>query len=75
MNYVYIPAGSDVSLFDMKIFNRWGEMIFRTDNPLKGWDGRGKHAQAPEGVYVYLIEYSVTGKDKMIKTGAVSLLR
>lgn len=40
--------------YDMKIFNRWGEMIFETSDPFEAWNGRknntGQHVK--NGVYV-----------------------
>ena len=47
-----------VKSFDMQIWNRWGEMIFQSTDPLEGWDGRvrGGNQQAPEGMYLYFIE-------------------
>ncbi|MEL6866090.1 MAG: PKD domain-containing protein, partial [Bacteroidota bacterium] len=45
--------------FNFQIWNRWGTLIFETDDPMEGWDGRyGKAGQkAPKGVYVYLVTY------------------
>lgn len=59
------------------IFNRGGQKIFETNNPTEGWDGVDKFAggPAPQGTYVYVIQYrNKTGK-LVDKTGAVTLLR
>ncbi|WP_235295752.1 PKD domain-containing protein [Portibacter marinus] len=45
--------------FNMKIFNRWGEQVFETDDPLEGWNGRKNNTggQSQAGVYVYQLSY------------------
>jgi len=47
----------DITQFQMLIFNRWGETIFETTNPEKGWDGKVKGQRAPQEVYSYIINY------------------
>jgi gliding motility-associated-like protein len=46
--------------FEMTIWNRWGELVFETNNPDDAWNGRvlntGTLAQA--GVYVYLVRFT-----------------
>jgi gliding motility-associated-like protein len=64
-----------IDRFEMKIFNRWGEMIFSTSDLLKGWDGKFNGEPQPEGTYTFI----ATLKDKTGRTykrdGAVMLLR
>jgi gliding motility-associated-like protein len=63
------------TIFRMKnylflIYNRYGIVIFKSESPDKGWDGKinGKN-MAPEGVYTYHIQYtSFTGQKKGYKT-------
>ncbi|MDL5046722.1 gliding motility-associated C-terminal domain-containing protein, partial [Oscillatoria amoena NRMC-F 0135] len=40
------------------IFNRWGEVMFETNNPTATWDGTYKGQAVPEGVYAVLIDYT-----------------
>jgi len=63
--------------YSMTIWNRWGQMIFESEDPREGWNGRefntGK--QAPQGVYIYKAKYSdPRGKD-FLEEGQVTLLR
>lgn len=64
-----------IASFEMKIFNRWGEMIFSTTDLLKGWNGEFNGQPQPEGTYTF----TATLKDKTGKTykrdGSVMLLR
>lgn len=57
-NDFFTAKGQEITEFRMMIFNRWGELIFETDNIEKGWDGRanGGNDIAQDGVYVYKIE-------------------
>ena len=52
-----VPGATNLQQFDLKIFNRYGELIFFTRDPGKGWDGNYKGKPALEGVYIYTISY------------------
>ena len=57
--------------YTLQIFNRWGEEVFKTEDPLNvGWDGFYKGQIAAEGVYVYLLKGT-----KAQKTGHIILER
>jgi gliding motility-associated-like protein len=47
--------GIDLSNYSMYIYNRWGELMFQTDNIGNGWDGSYKGKKANVGVYVWKI--------------------
>jgi gliding motility-associated-like protein len=48
------PVGHDISVFEMNVFNRWGELIFTSNNPAMRWDGKVNGSDvAMTGVYVY----------------------
>jgi gliding motility-associated-like protein len=46
-------------ILNVKIFNRWGELLFEGDNlrPDTQWDGTYKGKRVPQETYVYAIEY------------------
>jgi gliding motility-associated-like protein len=63
--------------FNMGIWNRWGELVFQTKNPFEGWNGRKFNTgqDAPNGVYVVLVNYlGPRGEPNEIR-GFVTLLR
>lgn len=63
-------------VYDFKVFNRWGEVVFQTDNLLQGWDGKYKGRLAEMGAYYYIVKYKQKGDDKIqIKKGDVMLVR
>jgi len=44
-------------IYSLKIFNRWGQLIYETDDAYKtNWDGTYKGDPVQEGVYVYLLD-------------------
>ena len=62
----------------MLIFNRWGEVIFETNDATVGWDGTYLSGQGlvQDGTYTWRIEFKQTKNDKrLMKTGHVSILR
>lgn len=70
----YFEGMSD---FRMTIWNRWGERIFETTDPLQGWNGRKHNSGELEqnGVYVYLVTYTdPRGKPIELK-GFATLIR
>lgn len=62
--------------YEMKIFNRWGNLIFESSDPQEGWDGLHHGQPAGGGAYVYMIRYrsTVTGDPWQI-SGTVYLIR
>ena len=80
-NNTFVPvftAGIDFHTFEMSVFNRWGEVIFYSKDPSRGWDGtfgnQGLDVQA--GIYSYLISFKTPQlDDRQIITGHVNLIR
>jgi gliding motility-associated-like protein len=66
-NDYFLPY-SNCSLlnYSMKIFNRWGALLYITTNPQEGWNGRFKNQDTPEGVYIYLLEFEVNQRGENI---------
>lgn len=52
-NDTYLPKGYGIKEFEIMIFNRWGEMIFKSTDINKGWDGTFKGGAPLMDVYVY----------------------
>jgi gliding motility-associated-like protein len=63
--------------FYMWIYDRWGQVIFETDNAYTGWDGTMLNGSedAPNDTYRYLIRFYGIDDLEMIYTGHFSLLR
>ena len=74
-DYFFIQAGA-IKNYELKIFNRWGEELWRTnDFKSQGWDGVYKEKQAQMDVYMYAITLT-DFKDKVYTmNGTVHLIR
>lgn len=69
------PLDFDDGVYDFKVFNRWGELIFATSDPAQGWDGTYMAKDAPAGAYFYWL--AVRGLDSKMHyfSGTVNLIR
>jgi gliding motility-associated-like protein len=70
------PGG--VRKVDMKIFNRWGKLVFQTADPAVNWDGRDVDSKrfAPTGIYYYtcdVYEERLTGSQIKTLAGFIHL--
>lgn len=77
LNDLFRVTGVEViSEFNLKIFNRWGQIIFETNDKTKGWDGKLKGTVLSTGTFVYILKYteSNTGLSQTLK-GTVTLIR
>lgn len=75
-NEVLTPITNEIeSIRYFRIFNRWGQVVFYTDQLNTGWDGYFKGNAPLAGTYVWEVE-GVSNKGRVItKKGAVMLLR
>jgi gliding motility-associated-like protein len=59
MNYSngFNGDGGAIVSMNFEIYNRYGQMVFRTTNPQEGWDGTFKGKALNVGTFVYKLEY------------------
>lgn len=54
VNETFGPIGHSIDEFSMVVYNRWGELLYSTDELLEPWDGKVNGGKmATTGVYVY----------------------
>ncbi|MEP7194911.1 MAG: gliding motility-associated C-terminal domain-containing protein [Saprospiraceae bacterium] len=81
INDFFYPNGSDqVEIQWLKIYDRWGNLVFKKDrpqinNPSDGWDGKFKGLLLDPAVYSYVCSVSYPDKKKNILFGDITLLR
>ena len=79
INDYFSPKGHNLSDYTLLVYNRWGELIFESNNIDIGWDGTFMGNEAQIDVYVWKAFYSVNHPDgnprKEQAVGRVSLLR
>jgi gliding motility-associated-like protein len=85
----FIPDGSDsrnqtfsvkgsseyIGSYELRIFNRWGEMVFYSNDMETGWDGTFKGIKMPEGTYAFRTKVIDNAGRTFDYSGAVILLR
>ncbi|MEZ5002960.1 MAG: gliding motility-associated C-terminal domain-containing protein [Chitinophagales bacterium] len=67
-----------ITSYGLKIFNRWGETVYETNNPQQEWLGPNESNELPMDVYVWAIEYRWTWRGEEMahrESGYISLLR
>jgi gliding motility-associated-like protein len=77
-NELFLPviSGFDLTLFEMKIFDRWGIEVYSSTEPEKGWDGTFNGGPAENGAYAWTMDIrSSTDVTIQRRTGSVMLLR
>jgi gliding motility-associated-like protein len=79
LNDAFGPLGIDLENYDYKmyIFDRWGEMIFESDDVNKFWNGKpdGSNIIAPIGVYTWLAYLTDIYGEEYKYMGRVTLIR
>jgi len=77
MNNVFAPKGQNIVEFTMRIFDRWGNMIFKSNSINDGWNGivQNKSIVVQEDVYVYNIEIKDNLGLKHLYIGHVTVVK
>lgn len=77
INDVFLPESRNIVLYKLMVFNRWGGLVFQSNDVSRGWDGRCDGGQCPEGTYFFTIDYSEFLQESVNHSlqGSVTLLR
>jgi gliding motility-associated-like protein len=73
-NDLYLPVFNYpemVEAYELDIYNRWGNLIFHTEDMTQGWDGSG----LPEGVYPCTVRYKPKDNQEQVVKGTATLIR
>lgn len=76
LNDIYKPVIMGVEDYNFYIFNRWGQLIYQTNDINAGWDGTFKGKESPMDVYVWKCDFkNVVSKQNEYHVGHVTLVR
>jgi gliding motility-associated-like protein len=79
LNATFRPIGilNGTISYSMQIFNRWGELLYESNDIEKPWDGtiRNGEVECQAGVYMYIIRLMDVNKDLHVYSGTVNLIR
>lgn len=74
-NDVFYPFIRFVKDFRMRIYNRWGELVYESDDIKRGWDGYYRGQLSPQDVYVYQVWVRWVDDREAQRTGDLTLFR
>lgn len=74
-NSVFKVQGYGISAMTFRIYNRWGQIVFETNDPNQGWDGTYKGKAEPMDVYAYTLEAQFSDGSKTTRSGDITLIR
>ncbi|TVP47806.1 MAG: PKD domain-containing protein [Mongoliibacter sp.] len=76
LNDNFFPVFTMVEKLKFSVFNKWGELIFFTEDiTSSGWDGEFKGQLSPQGIYVYNLQYETFDGRNLSKSGSFLLKR
>ena len=79
LNEIWLPvisSGINTNSYQLRIFNRWGQEFFATNNILQGWDGTYLGDKVQDGTYSFQLTYSKSGQTKKnVIVGHINLIR
>jgi gliding motility-associated-like protein len=78
--WIPFPGYAGVERISLVVFNRWGSMVFETNDPAINWDGRNINTNqpCPDGAYFYVcdvFEATLEGTRQRTLTGSVHIIR
>ncbi len=75
LNDIYAPVAYEgVDLVSFVIYDRWGELLFETNDITKGWDGTVDGKEMPVAAYAFVVQYDEYGYVEQRK-GSFTLVR
>jgi len=69
----FVPA--PIMDFQMQIWDRWGKLLYATNDYTRGWDGTFKGIEQPTAAYIYVIRYKTRDGKPFKKKGSFLLIR
>jgi gliding motility-associated-like protein len=74
-NDILFVRGNCIKDVTLKVYDRWGELVFYTHTTSIGWDGNFKGQQAAADVYVYILDYVLYNDKIKHAKGNITLVR
>jgi len=74
-NHEFKAVGEFFGKYNMQIYNRWGELLFETQNINEGWNGTYNGQLVQQGSYVYKVSMVDLGGRRFSQSGTVLLIK
>lgn len=70
-----VVEGEELKDYEFRIFNRWGELVFETDDQTINWDGTQRGQELNSGVFAYVLIYTDINGDSQVVSGNITLVK
>ena len=74
-NDVFKPESNFIDELEMVVYSRWGEEVFKTNDPAGGWDGTFDGAELTPDVYGYYMTILCINGERFTKKGNVTIIK
>ncbi|MBI3239782.1 MAG: gliding motility-associated C-terminal domain-containing protein, partial [Flavobacteriia bacterium] len=74
-NDTFLPVTRGLKFYTIEIFNRWGQLLFKTKDAEQGWNGTYNGNNCQQDVYVWKITLSTLSGELKEYKGHVTLIR
>ena len=70
-----IISGLNPDTYNLLIYDRWGKLLYSTNDHQKGWDGKYNGQVVKQDVYSYKIKYNTISGEEKNHTGKINLVK
>ncbi|MCE3294455.1 MAG: hypothetical protein K0R65_169 [Crocinitomicaceae bacterium] len=74
-NELFYVRGPQIESMLLRVYNRWGELVFESTDPKNGWDGTFKSRKLDPDVFDYYLEVTCVGGNSEIIKGNITILK
>ena len=75
LNETFVLKNAPDNEYDLTVYNRWGNIIFQSNDPTHNWDGTYMNRDVPEGVYYFVATFKDCTGERLRKAGHITVLR
>lgn len=75
VNDFFTPFAQFIASYNLQVYDRWGKLLFESDETNDGWDGTHSGFQMPMGVYVWFAQYTDDSGVQSKAQGNVTLIK
>ena len=68
-------GGTCVGRVYVNVFNRYGNVVYKSDNYTNNWDGTYNGKPVPDGTYYYVIDYRLINGESIVMRGDLTIIR
>jgi gliding motility-associated-like protein len=67
--------GTCVTRAVVDVYNRWGGLVYHSDDYRNDWNGTNKNTPLPDGTYYYIVKAKLSGNSQHVLKGNVTIMR